>query len=274
MLPVDALLPALSDEPELLARARNGDSTAITVLYARHVHDARHLARALAGPDEADDLLADVFTRVVARFRAGGGPTESFHAYLTVAIRNRHRDLVRRRRHEEPLSDQPWLLDTVDPPAVGDDLPEGFDREVAAEALATLPAPWREVIVLLEIEDRPVAEVAESLGLTLAAVSSLGYRAREGLRTAYLDRLVARSAAGSTGATGSTWCVECGWVHTHLGRYVRGTIGAGLARRIDAHLGGCEECARTRTRLRRVNHMFRRVRLTGERPIRQLGTPL
>ena len=61
------LLPAPAEDAELLARARSGDDSAVAALYEQHHAPALRLAQLLAGPDEAEDLLADAFARVVAR---------------------------------------------------------------------------------------------------------------------------------------------------------------------------------------------------------------
>ncbi|WP_435770590.1 sigma-70 family RNA polymerase sigma factor [Nocardioides sp. SYSU DS0651] len=250
------------DEAVLLARARAGDRTAVAALYARHREAALRLAQLLAGPDGAEDLLADAFARIVARFAAGGGPTSSFHGYLFTTIRNRHRDLQRRGGREEPVSDQPWLLDgavaPVEPSLDGLDGPGGTGQlgeldAVAVAALATLPAPWQRVLRLLEVEELGIAEVAARTALSPAAVSSLAYRAREGLRTAYLDHRVGQHPAASS---------ECAWVRQRLSRYVRAGLGARGTARTAAHLTGCSGCGRLVAELEQVNRLFRFPRVT------------
>jgi RNA polymerase sigma-70 factor (ECF subfamily) len=63
--------------------------------------------------------------------------------------------------------------------------------EVAAEkltvqaALAALPSRYRVPLVLYVYEERPVAEIAEMLGLSVNAVKMRLSRAREGFRQAY-----------------------------------------------------------------------------------------
>ncbi|MFC5730323.1 MULTISPECIES: RNA polymerase sigma factor [Nocardioides] len=239
------LHPAPLDDADLLTRARSGDDSAVAALYEIYRGPALRLAQVLAGPDEAADLLSDVFVRIVARFRAGAGPSSNFRGYLFTAIRNRHRDLRRRSGHEDPVSHQPWLLEDITPPV--DEIPEDFCEDHAAAALATLPDAWRRVLWLIEVEELHVREVADRLGLNPAAVASLAYRAREGLRTAYLEQLVRCVAATSS---------ECGWVRERLGRYVRAGLSTRAACRIASHLEACVVCARSCTDLQRVNSRF------------------
>lgn len=245
------------EETELLARARAGDRSAIGLLYEAHRPAALHMAQLLAGPDRAEDLLADAFARVVARFRGGGGPDTNFHGYLFAAIRNRHRDLQRRAGRESPASDLPWLLDVAIEPDGDDDRDAALSDALAAAALARLPAPWRQVLVLLDVEGRSLPEVAVTLEMTPAAVSSLAYRAREGLRTSYLDEL-AGSAPGST--------PECDWLRPHLSRYVRGSLPRATRTRAEEHLPACPACTPLLHELERVNARFHFLRFSPKRP--------
>lgn len=248
------------EETELLARARAGDRSAIGALYEAHRAAALHMAQLLAGPDRAEDLLADAFARVVARFHEGAGPDTNFHGYLFTAIRNRHRDLQRRAGRESPASDLPWLLDApaeLDGGDDGDDQDAALTDARAAAALARLPAPWRQVLVLLDVEGRSLPEVAVALAMTPAAVSSLAYRAREGLRTSYLDE-VALPAPSST--------PECDWLRPHLSRYVRGSLPRGTRTRAEEHLPGCPTCTPLLRELERVNARFHFLRFSPKRP--------
>lgn len=250
------------DETELLVRARAGDGSAIGALYEAHREPALRMAQLLAGPERADDLLADAFARVVARFREGGGPTTNFHGYLFTAIRNRHRDLQRRAGRENPASDLPWLLEGRVDPAQDEEADHRLDDAIASAALARLPAPWQQVLLLLDVEGKPVGEVAELLGLTPAATASLAYRAREGLRTSYLDQLVRPGPHQSD---------ECEWLRPYLSRYVRGSLPAAAVARADQHLPGCEECEPVLRELERVNARFHFLRFSPKRPPRQPG---
>lgn len=249
-----------ADDTALLDRARTGDCSAIGELYECHRPSAHRLAVLLAGPDEADDLLAEAFARVVARFTDGGGPTSNFHGYLFTTIRNRHRDLHRRGVREEPASDHPWLLEGAVAP--DEDSAPDFDVEIAAAALASLPPAWQKVIRLLEVDQRTIADAAELLGLLPAAVSSLAYRGREGLRRAYLDQFVRRVPARTS---------ACAWAHERMSRYVRASLCDSALGRFDTHLGACASCAALLADIEGVNRRFRFLRLPSERPSRHLS---
>jgi RNA polymerase sigma factor (sigma-70 family) len=169
-----------TEESDLLERARHGDRAAVASLYALHVAAARRLAVIRAGPDDADDLVADAFARVIAQLLSGRGPTANFRSYLFATVRNRHRDLLRRGDRERPASDQPWLFECA---ATAEEwLP---DSELLA-ALRSLPPRWQDVLWCVVVQDRPVVEAAHDFGLSPTALTSLAHRARSGLRTAYL----------------------------------------------------------------------------------------
>jgi len=59
------------------------------------------------------------------------------------------------------------------------------DRTVIAEALRSLPASQRAVLVFVVLDDLPVAEAARLMGKSRSATESLLFRARDSFRRAY-----------------------------------------------------------------------------------------
>lgn len=209
-------------------------------LYRDHVDDARRLATILVGTEQAEELVAESFARVLAQLRAGRGPRDNFRAYLHVTIRNGFRDSLRGPR-EAPVSDQPWLFDDAQPPT--DELVEDLEADTAAHAFATLPESWQKVLWHVEVEGRKPGEVADLLGMRAGAVSSLAHRAREGLRRAYLDQHVVAETAAS----------DCAWTRARLSQYVRSDLSARAEEKVAAHIGACEECLAAYLQVDRVN---------------------
>jgi RNA polymerase sigma factor (sigma-70 family) len=228
-----------AEDARLLERARAGDSDAFGELYRREVDPARRLARILVGEQGAEELVAESFARVLTQLQAGRGPTEDFRAYLQVTIRNGFRDGLRATK-ESPSSDQPWLLDDVLPPV--EELVEDLDRDVAVTALATLPKSWQQVLWHIEVEGRKPAEVAGLLDMDAGAVSSLAYRAREGLKRAYLDQQFQPAKGG-----------QCGWTQARLSQYVRGDLSARAQQKVADHVDECSACAAALLAVDRVN---------------------
>jgi len=56
------------------------------------------------------------------------------------------------------------------------------DPEALRAALATLPDPWRQVVILRDVDGRPPADVSAATGLTAAQQRDVLNRARELLR--------------------------------------------------------------------------------------------
>ena len=233
----------------VVVRGRPADqasSLAFAALYDRHRDAARGLARQLArSPADADDLVSAAFARLLEILRAGGGPTEAFRAYLLTSLRHLAYDRTRAERRLDLTEDMGEVIG-VDPertvvpftdPAVA-----GLERSLAARAFATLPERWQAVLWHLEVEGDSPADIAPLFGLTANAVSALGYRAREGLRQAYLQMHLSGAARA-----------ECRPAAAKLGAYVRGGLAKRDAAPVAAHLDQCAECRRVFAELGDVN---------------------
>jgi RNA polymerase sigma factor (sigma-70 family) len=235
----------LSDA-DLLNLVRAGDAEAYGPLYQRHEEAARRLARELVRtPADVDDAVAESFTRVLNATKRGGGPTDAFRPYLLTAVRRVCYDRLRARRSQIPTAQQ-QLPDPGEPfvdRAVAD-----LDRSLIARAFRSLPERWSAVLWHTEIERNSPAEVAPLLGLTPNAVAALSYRAREGLRQAYLQMHVA-----SQGRPG------CQPVTGKLGAYVRGALSKRDLAMVDDHLADCDDCHAVYAELTDVNVALRGV---------------
>lgn len=227
-------------DAELTEAVRRGDMSAYAVLYERHLRAARRASGALTTtPAEREDLIAEAFARLLRVLRAGGGPGDEFRPYLITTMRN---VLISWRRRDSAVSvvaDVP----EVRPETGADVLVAGrFHAALAAEAFARLPERWRHVLWRTEIEGEAPATVARSLGMTPNGVAALAYRAREGLRQAYLDQHLPADVP-----------TACQGMVTELAGWVRGRHAPQKMRRIDAHVSGCPECHEIADGLRSLN---------------------
>jgi DNA-directed RNA polymerase specialized sigma24 family protein len=68
-----------------------------------------------------------------------------------------------------------------------------LERSLVAQAFASLPERWQAVLWYTEVEQARPAEVALLLGISPNSVAALRYRAREGLRQAYLQAHVSHA---------------------------------------------------------------------------------
>ncbi|MEV7098716.1 sigma-70 family RNA polymerase sigma factor [Amycolatopsis sp. NPDC051045] len=224
----------------LIAAVRGGDIAAYGELYDRHLAAARRVAAAIAADRaERDDLIAEGFTRVLRILRSGEGPDEDFRPYLLTTIRN---TMISWRRRDSAVSLVAEVPDVL--PGAGSDEPVGsrMHATVAADAFASLPERWRTVLWRTEIDGDPPARIAEDLGMTPNGVAALAYRAREGLRQAYLDQHVPEARRRN-----------CRNVSGQLARWVRDGISDHKAHRIAAHLDRCVDCRELAAGLRQLN---------------------
>lgn len=216
-----------SDEV-LVERARSGDERAFGELWRRHYRSGVRVARQFTSID-ADDLVSESYLRIFARVRAGGGPSAGFRAYLYTCIRNLASSWGSARR-EYPVDDLSEFedLDPGDDPAL-----IALDRTLTACAFRSLPERWQTVLWYTEVEGMDPHEVAPIMGLTANGVAALSYRAREGLRKAWLQAHI--NSATTSG--------ECQWALDRMGDHARDGLGARDSERMRAHLSTCASCA-------------------------------
>jgi RNA polymerase sigma-70 factor (ECF subfamily) len=152
-----------------------------------HIPALRRYARLLTGDAaRADDLVQDTLERACVKW-ALWQPGSLLRSWLLSLMHNLHRNHVRDWRHDDGHA---TLDDNAEPahdPTAG--LGERLDLQ---QALAALPAPMREVLLLVSVEEYTYAEAAVILDVPVGTVMSRLHRARERMRELMLDG--ARSA--------------------------------------------------------------------------------
>src|SRR4051794_19331529 len=227
---VASFLPVVDErgDAELISAVRAGDVGSYGELFSRHVDAARRLARQLVSAGDVDDLVSEAFAKVLGVLQRGGGPDAAFRAYLLTAVRRLQIDRIRATARLHTTDD----LTPFDPGVpFRDTAVEGFESAAAARAFASLPERWQLVLWHTEVEEQKPAEVAPLLGMTPNAVSALAYRAREGLRQAYLSMHAADVDDDA-----------CERTRAELGSYVRGGLSRRDAARVEQHLQECRAC--------------------------------
>lgn len=166
--------------PTLIARLREGDSSAGSMLDGLYRKDLlRMCVGYLGNPEEAEDVVQDVFCRVV------GSRTvpDSFRPWIYRIARNRCLDLIRRRaakRDNQALPTESQLEADL----TGDltKLVRGEQRARLHHLMAALPISQREVLRLRYTERLTRAEIAEVLEIPESVVKSRLYEGLEKLR--------------------------------------------------------------------------------------------
>lgn len=234
----------LKSDAELIAAVREGDTASYGVLYERHLIAAKRAASCLANSAaEREDLVADAFTRVLRALRDGNGPNEEFRAYLLVTMRNAAISTSR----GASVSLYPDVPEIFMPTRTGGDpVVNKWDAMTAAAAFASLPERWRTVLWHTEVEEETPAEIAPLLGMRPNGVAALAYRAREGLRQAYLRAHLPDVESR-----------ECQATVAKLAGWVRRSVPVPLGRKISKHLAVCADCRARVDTLTRVNQELR-----------------
>ena len=226
-------------DAELISRVRGGDVAAYGELFSRHKDAANRLAKQLVRGPDSDDLVSEAFAKVLTVLQGGGGPDVAFRAYLLTAVRRLHVDRVRAGQRLQTTDD----MTPFDPGVpFKDTAVAGFETGAAAKAFASLPERWQLVLWHLEVEGQKPADIAPLLGMSANSVSALAYRAREGLRQAFLTMHLSDISE-----------TECRWVNEHLGAFVRKGLSKRDATKVQTHLDGCRRCTAMYLELADVN---------------------
>src|SRR4051794_12214294 len=237
----------LRSDADIIIAIRAGDNAAIDELYRRHNRAALAFADSVAGRTLAPDLVSDAFVRIIDLLKRGGGPTLVFRSYLYTTIRNLYVDHVRHHSRQTSLGDFGPLEGEL---ALGDGVDEQFEASLVKKAFASLPERWQVALWYTTVEGVSLEDAGRFLGVAPNAVAALTFRAREGLRQAYLAEHLQMSV--------NQTCVE---VWEVLPKYVRGGLRARKLETVETHLPGCRTCSAAVLELGEVNSNLRGVLL-------------
>ena len=195
--------PPLPTDPDenardvaLMRRSATGDEAAFATLVQLHQTRVVGTVARMLGPDaaaDAEDVAQQVFVRV---WKSAGRyePTAKFTTWLFTITRNLVFNELRRRKARPTFSldhaadptgeSAARPRETADPtaPAPDERLRVEEAQRAIDDAIARLPETQRLALVLRRYEDLPYEEIARVLDLTIPAVKSLLFRARNDLR--------------------------------------------------------------------------------------------
>jgi RNA polymerase sigma-70 factor (ECF subfamily) len=166
-----------SDEKDLVLAAQRGEREAFSELVRRHQRRAYVVARSIVvNHEDAEDAVQEAFLhafKAIDRFL----PDQAFGAWLHRIVANAALDVTRRRK----VRDADELPETVASP-FRDPAEGGELRRRLKDALETLPARQRSVIVLHDVEGYKHAEIGKLLDIPEGTARSDLHYARSHLR--------------------------------------------------------------------------------------------
>jgi RNA polymerase sigma-70 factor (ECF subfamily) len=175
--PRSRVAATLTDDAHLIAACRRGEARAMEMLYHQYKRRVFGMAHRIVGSSDAEEVAQEVFVRVfrgLAAFR-GDSALSTWIYRLTVNAALSH--LARRgRRHE--VGDES-LVDLPAPPTTERD--SALAARIAT-ALTQLPAGYRAILVLHDVEGLSHEECAAILECRIGTCKSQLHKARARMR--------------------------------------------------------------------------------------------
>ena len=167
------------------------DQARFAEVFLPHLVDAFRLARWIAGSRaDAEDIVQEASMRAFKNIRgfSGGNP----RAWVLTIVRNTSYSWLTQNRPKvlvlsEDLDQRTReTIEQEDPQTPETALIAKLDAQQVRKVMASLPVPFREVLVLREIHDLDYRSIAEVAALPIGTVMSRLARARSMLAAAIL----------------------------------------------------------------------------------------
>jgi len=248
-------------EARLVEAAQHGDRAAETALLARYEGPVyRFGLRFCRDPEDARDVLQETLlaaARGLPSYRGEAALGTWLYAIArSFCIKQRRRQLRAAPLASSASTDEEAraVPDPAAPPdeaAIAHELSGNVQRAIAA-----LARPYREVLVLRDVEGLTAPEVAAALGIGVDAVKSRLHRARVAVR----EELAPLVGSVDPPAHG------CPDVLALFSRHLEGQVDARLCEEMERHLSSCRRCAAACNGLKRTLSLCAATRGAGVPP--------
>lgn len=165
-------------DSELARIMLGGDIDAFAELYRRRQHDVYRFALHMTGvPDVAEDVTQEVFMVFMSDDNKFDETKGSVNSFLLGIARNY---VLRRLRKDRPfvaIEDAIGEMPTGEIGA-GESLTRSLAIESMRQAVLSLPAHYREAVVLCDLQELSYVEAAEVLGCAIGTIRSRLSRGR------------------------------------------------------------------------------------------------
>ncbi len=181
-----------SAQPPERTLSGHGEVSGFAEEMLRHLDAAYNLARWLMrNSADAEDVVQDAYLRAF-RYAAGfrGGDAR---AWLLKIVRNTSYGRLQRNQAQQCSTEFDEGLHTTAGAADPETLMlQNADRQRVDQAIRALPARFREMLVLRELEGLTYKEISEVVGVPIGTVMSSLSRARAQFRQAFSEELSRR----------------------------------------------------------------------------------
>lgn len=223
-----------SNDTDVLQRALNGDPVAFSEVYRRYHSRVYALCLSrLLSREAAEDATQEVFVRMLSSHADG---IESPTAWLFGIARHVCIDVMRKSRRDAPAREEdvgageaPSADGTAEDAALSK-----RDAESALLALRRITPRYRSALILRDIHQLPMDDVAEALGVSVGTGYTILCRARDAFGTAYAETLGLPRTCRTA--------VELMFKRTGTG------IAEGETAALEAHLATCPRCRKEAAR--------------------------
>jgi len=178
------------DDDILIEKALKGDQQAYTELVDRHRNSVFHIVfRVVRDQDMAQDLVQETFMKAFSSLKSYHCEYR-FSTWLYRIAANASIDYLRKKRIKALSLDLPIDTEdgqvTVEIPDMSHHPEEEILRRERAvsisEAINSLPAKYRQVIIARHQEEKSYEEIADELGVPVGTIKARIFRARELLK--------------------------------------------------------------------------------------------
>ena len=170
---------ASASDTDLIRRTAAGDRDAFATLYQTHHATVYRFARLMTGSTSiAEDIVQEVFLALMRDASRYDPARASLTTYLYGSARHHTRRRLLRDRLLVRLDDNADLCEPTSTNTADDELIKQRDVLHLRRAIVRLPARYREVIVLCDLQDVSYADAALALGCAIGTVRSRLHRAR------------------------------------------------------------------------------------------------
>jgi len=170
---------------ELMLRFQKGEASCFEELVKKHTRGVLNLVfRYLGDASRAEDVSQDIFVKVY-RARMKYEPKAKFSTWLYRIAVNHCLNEIRARKSQPSLAAP--INDLLEEPE-GENPDARISRSelqrAVKAAIDALPENQRMAVILSRYEDMSYDEIAETMGMSLEAVKSVLFRAKENLKQA------------------------------------------------------------------------------------------